>query len=119
MVVIDSTLDAERRPSGEAFIKTFGPVNALLDMRCLHDGWPGPRNAGYSVGYLLVKWMFEHNPAGTLACITAIKDGKPWEQALQEDYGKSRDELVLELVSQYRKPFKKPGEVKPPESPEP
>lgn len=110
IVMVDSPMDKERRPTGVNFIKTIGPVNAILDMRCTHDGWPGPRNAGYAVGYLMVELMFQRDAGAALRCIRAIKDGKPWETALEEDFGLTRDELVLELIKRYRPPSK----IKPP-----
>lgn len=68
----------------------------------MHEGWPGPFIAGYGVSYLLVREMFAIDSGRALACIVAIKDGKPWEQALAEDLGVTRRELVERLVIRVR-----------------
>lgn len=97
MVVESSPLDEMRRSQGEWFIRHGGPIENIMDMACTHEGWPGPHIVGYGIGYMLVSEMFRENTARALACLTAIKDGKPWERALAEDMGITREALVARV----------------------
>lgn len=98
LVLKDSPVDKERRSRGEWFIRHGGPVENILEMQCMNEGWPGPFHSCYGVSYLLVQEMFLEAPTKALACMTAIKDGKSWEQALAEDLGVTRAQLVERLT---------------------
>lgn len=102
LVLEDSPVDKERRSRGEWFIQHGGPIENIMDMSCMHEGWPGPYTAAYGVSYLLVKEMFRENPSKALGCLTAVKDGKPWERALAEDLGLTREQLVERLTKRVR-----------------
>ena len=65
--------------------------------KCMHEGWPGPNSVGPSVSYLLVRSMFMRSERATVRFIKAVKDGKGWRRALEEDYGRSVDELISDL----------------------
>lgn len=103
-IVPNSPVAQARLPGALRFIRTGGPVDNILDMECIHDAWPGPYQVGYGVSYLLVRMMFEADPNRFRHWINAIKDGKDWEQALQEDFGMSRQRLVELFMERYREP---------------
>ncbi len=53
-------------------------------------------------GYLLVELMVRDRPGAFGAWVRAVKRGKPWEQALAEDFGVTRAQLVDTFVRYYR-----------------
>jgi len=57
---------------------------------------------GYNIGYLMVELMIRDRPQAFGAWVNAIKDGKDWEEALVEDFGVSRAQLVETFVRFYR-----------------
>jgi hypothetical protein len=98
----DSPVDTDHGDYGRWFIRNGGPIDNMLDMRCTHDGWPGPHACGYGVGYLFVDQMFRHSREAALACIAAVKSGKPWEKALDEDLGLTRQALRDRVIERVR-----------------
>lgn len=52
------------------------------------EGWQ------YGVAYDLATTMIRENRKGYVKFIQAIKGGKPWQKALEEDYGLSVDQLI-------------------------
>jgi len=67
------------------------------------DGsWPGKNRIGYPVGYLLVELMIREQRQKFGAWVDAIKDGKHWEVALEEDFGTTRARLVDTFIRYYR-----------------
>ena len=67
------------------------------------DGtWPGDNAIGYSVGYLLVDLMIADRPQKFGAWVKAVKGGKPWQQALAEDFGVDAARLALSASQWYR-----------------
>jgi hypothetical protein len=98
----NSPVDFSRRRRGLEFIRSGGDVDAILDWRYADGSWPGPETVGYDVGYLLIELMIRDRPAPFEAWVRAIKRGKPWEQALEEDFGVTRAQLVETFVRYYR-----------------
>ena len=68
-------------------LQRAGSLRGMLDVGHI-DGWQ------YPVAYELCQFMVRQSATRYRAFIDAIKDGKPWEQALNEDYGLSRHKLV-------------------------
>jgi hypothetical protein len=69
----------------------------LQGVRSLGRGFfRGPRLAAeqYPVAQVLTEFMIRQNKAGYVAFIDGIKDGEPWEAALDERYGAGLDRLV-------------------------
>jgi hypothetical protein len=93
-VVPGSPIDANRRERGLWFVRSHGPVDNVLEIESLSDAWPGPHFVCQPVSYLMVRMMFERDPKRAIAWIDAIKDGKDWERALDEDYGLTRRRLI-------------------------
>ncbi|MEX2672521.1 MAG: hypothetical protein WD294_10465 [Phycisphaeraceae bacterium] len=48
----------------------------------------------YGVAYTMTEFLIRHNSAGYVKFFQAIKDGKPWREALEEDYGTTFERLV-------------------------
>jgi hypothetical protein len=57
---------------------------------------------GHPVGYLLVDLMIAERPAGFGAWVRAVKGGKPWRQALAEDFGVDAERLAASAAQWYR-----------------
>lgn len=89
------------RNLGLRFIRSGGDVAGILDLT-YDEGWPGPANAGPAVGALLVELMINQRPDAFAAWIDAVKNGKDWQQALAEDFGVPRDQLLDTFVRYYR-----------------
>lgn len=56
----------------------------------------------YDVAYTLTQFMLDQKPAAFVDFFHAIKDGKDWEPALEEDYGVTVDQLLLGLSRSLR-----------------
>lgn len=96
----DSPVDRERRPVGEWFVRRGGPVDDVFSIECMHEGWPGPRLANYGISYLAVRGLMDAAPNETLRFIRAVKEGIPWEKALQQELGLTRAQLVERVKAQ-------------------
>jgi len=97
-----SPIDQARRQTALRFIRSGADVNTILSMRYEDDSWPGEEEVGYGVGYLLVELMIREEPARFAQWVRAIKRGKDWEQALVEDFGAGRVQLVDAFTRWYR-----------------
>ncbi|MBL9147077.1 MAG: hypothetical protein JNM94_00135 [Phycisphaerae bacterium] len=85
--------DAELRKPGLAFVRNGGSIEDVL--RATYDSnWPGANGLGRNVGFLLAGLMAEQEPARFQAWLKAVKNGKPWAQALTEDFGFSPQALA-------------------------
>jgi hypothetical protein len=89
----------DRRNAALEFIRADGNVNAVLDLT-YPEGWPGPAEVGSGVGGLIVELMVNQKPQQFARWLNAIKTGKPWAEALREDYNVPREELVT-IATQY------------------
>jgi hypothetical protein len=98
----NSPVDQLRRRTGLRYIRRNGDVNAVLDMSYMDGSWPGPKEIGYSVGYLMVELMIRDRPQEFGAWVDAVKDGKEWEQALIDEFGVTRQQLVDRFVAWYK-----------------
>lgn len=97
-----SRVDASRRPQGLAFFRQGGDPGKVMAMDGQDGSWPGDNAIGYSVGYLLVDLMIADRPARFGAWVKAVKGGKPWQQALAEDFGVDAPRLGQSAVQWYR-----------------
>ncbi len=98
----NSPIGAIRRSFGLDYVRRGRVVDPYLDMDYGDPEWPGPDSIGYSLGYMLVDLMIRDRPEAFRAWVDAIKDGKPWEQALEEDFGVTREKLVESFVRFYK-----------------
>jgi len=89
-----SRVDAVRRPPGLRYLRQGGDAARVLSMDSADGSWPGPDAVGYAVGYLLVDLMIADRPSRFGAWAKAVKGGKPWRQALAEDFGVDADRLA-------------------------
>ncbi len=89
-----SPVDSNRRPQGLHFIRNGGDLSAVIEMSYQDGTWPGDQAVGYAVGYLLCTTMIQENPRGFADWVRAVKAGKNWRQALEDEYGVSVDRLV-------------------------
>jgi hypothetical protein len=99
-LVTDSPELDERRAQALGFIRRDGDVNAVLDRG--YDDGHHPDAVTTAVGTLLVELMIAQRPATFGPWVDAVKYGKDWEQALAEDYGVPRAQLVETFVQFYR-----------------
>lgn len=97
-----SPVDLQRREQGLRWIRGGGDVNAILDLEYADGTWPGEDGIGYNVGYLMVELMIRDRPRDFGAWVDAVKQGMPWEEALQTKFGVDRAALVDAFVRFYR-----------------
>jgi hypothetical protein len=97
----DSLDDLDRREAALEFIRADGSVEALLHAE-YGEHWPGPRMLGRGVGALLVELMVREKPKAFRTWVLAVKAGKDWKQALEENYGTSYPTLRNLFVQYYR-----------------
>jgi hypothetical protein len=85
--------DTDLRKPGLAYVRNGGSIEDVL--RATYDtNWPGANGLGRNVGFLLAGLMAEQEPARFHAWLKAVKGGKPWAQALTEDFGLSPQALA-------------------------
>ena len=97
-----SRVDASRRPPGLRFFRQGGNALDVMSLDGAEGSWPGPDAVGYPVGYLLVDLMIADRPARFGAWAKAVKGGKPWRQALAEDFGVDAERLAASAAQWYR-----------------
>jgi hypothetical protein len=95
-------IDAARRPQGLAFFRQGGDATRVMAMDAASGTWPGDAEVGRAVGYLLVDLMLAEQPAGFASWVRAVKGGKPWPQALAEDFGADPVRLAAGAAAWYR-----------------
>ncbi|UCD75263.1 MAG: cell envelope integrity protein TolA [Phycisphaerales bacterium] len=90
-----------RRRAGLQYVRNGGDVSAVLGMDYESDSWLRPDSIGCCVGQLMVELMIREHPGRFVAWINAIKAGKDWQEALKEDYGVGRAQLVDTFTRYY------------------
>lgn len=95
-----SPVDSNRRPQALHFIRNGGDVSSVVAMSYEDGSWPGDEAVGYAIGYLICTTMISENPGGFSDWVRAVKAGKNWKKALEDEYGVSADRLV-EYVRQW------------------
>ncbi len=98
-----SPVDGERRPQAVEFIRSGGNVAQIMRLNYQDRSWPGPNAVGYAVGYAVVELMIRQQPERFGRWIRAVKGGKPWEQALAEDFGFTTDQFAATATEWYRR----------------
>jgi hypothetical protein len=78
---------SRQTPDARNVLQRAGGLRGMLDAQPI-AGWQ------YPVAHELVTFMIRQSPKRFQAFIDAIKDGKSWEAALEQDYGLTRFQLV-------------------------
>ncbi|MEE2906981.1 MAG: hypothetical protein VX527_04025 [Planctomycetota bacterium] len=95
--------DRWHRSDGINYIRQRGSVLDVMRMNYADGSWAGPDDIGYAVSYLMVELMIRQNERGFVDWVRAVKAGKPWEQALADQFG-SDPATTARIVEQwYRK----------------
>lgn len=89
-----SPVDSARRPQALDFIRNGGNISRVMAMNYKDGSWPGENAIGYAVGYVVCDLMIRQHPVGFKAWVHAVKAGKPWRQALTEDFGSDADRVA-------------------------
>ena len=80
-------VDRMHQSDGIHYIRQRGSVLDIMRMNYADGSWAGPGQVGYAVSYLMIDLMVSQNSAGFVDWIRAVKAGKPWEQALADQFG--------------------------------
>lgn len=97
-----SPIDKGRLPQALAYIRAGRSVADVMRLNYGDGSWPGPDAIGYAVGYASVKLMVRQQPEAFGRWIRAVKGGKPWEQALREDFGHPLEQFAPTVERWYR-----------------
>lgn len=97
-----ASIDKELRPPGLAFIRNGGSLEKVLGLTYEEGTWPGPDLSARAAGYLVVGLMMEQAPQRFQKFLAAVKAGKPWKQALEEDFGSKPAALLDSVRRHYR-----------------
>lgn len=89
-----SPVDSSRRPQALQFIRQGGSLHSIMEMSYQDGSWPGDNAIGYAVGYVMCDLMIREHPGGFADWVRAIKAGKPWRQALAEEFGADINRLA-------------------------
>lgn len=100
--VPNARVDQNRRPQGLLFFRQGGDPAKVMALSGADGTWPGDNAIGYSVGYLMVDLMIADRASRFGAWVKAVKGGKPWQQALAEDFGVDAARLASSASQWYR-----------------
>ena len=102
VVFTGSPVDQNHRRQAVDYVRRGGDVQSILELTYADGSWPGPEAIGYGVGYLMVGLMIQDRPNRFGDWVKAIKAGKAWTTALEEDFGVPRDRLVETFIRFYQ-----------------
>lgn len=91
-------VELARRAQAMQFIRSGGNIVTVLDMNYRDGSWPGQNALGYAVGYAIVDAMMREDARRFEAWLRKVKGGTPWEQALQEACGLSKQQLAANVA---------------------
>jgi len=103
-------IDKSRRAQGVDYLRKDGNIARIVRMNYRDGSWPGESGVGYAVGYVMCNFMLDVVPRLAPArgkdrfkdWVVAVKGGKPWEQALVEDFGVPIETLAVEAIRWHR-----------------
>lgn len=103
-------MDRKRRDNGIPYMRQNGDIARIMRMSYEAGTWPGENAIGYSVGYLMCNFMLDVVPRVAPSrgkdrfkdWVIAVKSGKPWEQALKEDFGFPVEQIAVEALRWFR-----------------
>lgn len=109
-VNLRNPMDRLRRQQGVAYFRESGDIARVMRMNYEDGSWPGENSVGYAVGYMLCNFMLDQVPKLAPAkgkdrfkdWVVAVKGGKPWEQALADDFGFTMQVIATEAVKWFR-----------------
>jgi len=102
VVFTGSPVDQNHRRQAVDYVRRGGDVQSILELTYADGSWPGPEAIGYGVGYLMVGLMIQDRPNRFGDWVKAIKAGKAWTTALEEDFGVPRDRLIETFIRFYQ-----------------
>ena len=91
-----------RRDDALAFIRNGRDVGALMAGTYEDQTWPERNETAHAVGALLVELMINENSARFVAWVDAIKAGKPWPEALAQEFATPPNRFLDTAVQYYR-----------------
>lgn len=97
-----SRVDQSRRKQGLEWLRKGGDPQRVMAMAMEDGTWPGQDSVGYAVSYLMVDLMIADRAPKFGAWVKAVKGGKPWQQALAEDFGVDPARLAASVTEWYR-----------------
>lgn len=97
-----SPVEKGRMPQALSYIRAGRSVSDVMRLNYGDGTWPGPDAIGYAVGYASVKLMVRQQPEAFGRWIRAVKGGKPWEQAMREDFGHPVEKFAPTIEQWYR-----------------
>ena len=97
-----SPVKKDRMPQALSYIRSGRSVADVMRLNYRDGSWPGPDAIGYAVGYAVVKLMIRQQPEAFGRWIRAVKGGKPWEDALREDFGHPVEAFAPTVEQWYR-----------------
>ncbi|MDG2424090.1 MAG: hypothetical protein P8M22_08935 [Phycisphaerales bacterium] len=95
--------DRNHRSEAINYIRQRGSVMDIMRMNYADGSWAGPDEIGYAVSYLMVELMIRQNEKGFVDWVRAVKAGKPWEQALADQFGTDPATTARIIEQWYRK----------------
>lgn len=100
--VRSSLVDANRRKPALAVLRSGNSLADILSLTYEKPEWAGPEESTIGVGYLVVNLMIREQPVRFAAWVSAVKSGKEWITAIEEDFGASRNQFLDAIRRHYR-----------------
>jgi len=97
----ETLLAGDRRELALSFIRSGGSVAELLDRTYEQFDWTDRWARMRQVSGLLVELMIKDRPAAFVQWVLAVKRGKPWRDALLENFGVEPMKLIETSTQHY------------------
>lgn len=102
LVYEEYKLPVERREQGLKLVRGGINVGELLSKTWADESWPGPNDEGLAVSLLAAGYLLEHHRPAVFAWINAVKDGRPWNEAMEEHLGMKPAQFFQQITTYYR-----------------
>ena len=102
LVYEEYRLPADLREQGLRLVRSGVNVRELLAKSWADADWPGPNNEGHAVALLAAGYLLEHHRPAVFAWINAIKDGQPWNEAMEEHFRLTPAQFFERITTYYR-----------------
>ncbi len=97
-----SLVDADRRAPALAYLRSHQSLPQLLQRAYDDENWKGPDDSTINVGYLVVNLMIREQPMQFGSWVAAVKNGKDWLKAIEEDFHTNVNQFVDVVLRHYR-----------------
>jgi hypothetical protein len=94
--------EAALRREGLAAVRARGSFARTIGFEYKPGAWPFVTAADRGECYVLTSFLIERSPASFLRFVGIVKSGEPWRAAIQQAYGRTISDLLIEAWEFHR-----------------